>query len=672
MLQPCLLSCLHFICVPCIKSSDSETTTCAVCNDVSENNKANPDEKTKILLDYLSNCQAKKQHISNLKKCCAVCKLLSGADVIADFICKECSELLCSACEEKHCYSKFTFNHRPSIVELSEPVFEELKDTLRKEPITVCCEKHIGKQLNYFCKVCQVLICGDCIVSQHKEHRFLPLKCAEPESRRDFISLLSKAKLEQDKLHQKHLKNQEFVENQKTKKNELIENLQKHWMLEKAKIDKQFHDALAFLEEELTKLDSNNKEQSTQLVSTMNSLERDRKQTDLLLSQHNGEVYLAMADIYRTRIETRLAECTQLVTKPLNIGHVQINPKFDASKTPLFIQHSFYNRTEGLLSLTKDSSGNLKEKEEIQKKSGTKVANTMKMEVVQISNLLDSLKSDTSAINAKTTDNHSHSLENDDVSSKRKKRKRNKNSEGGAPNAAEAVTSDAMVSAGGEKVGRFCKMSKNNETTPLQAVQMASGDKPVKGPLVLTPKWRMDVWIDTDTVKPNVTAVLGFGSKVAVADANNNKVKIFSTDGQFLKEYAFLQPTSLAMCGGSRIICSSNENNKYICLNMASNKATHEYEFDLLKCPHPVGSSSGTFIVGNGKSAVKYNWQKSEKRWTPEGHITPIIDPINSNDQHVPQQIMSLAATNFGGPMAMSDWQNALVSIMDKDGLVTG
>ena len=53
------------------------------------------------------------------------------------------------------------------------------EEKLRRIPITQPCPKHPRKNVHYYCKLCEVTICEQCVIEEHNNvqtHKILPLE----------------------------------------------------------------------------------------------------------------------------------------------------------------------------------------------------------------------------------------------------------------------------------------------------------------------------------------------------------------------------------------------------------------------------------------------------------------------------------------------------------------
>jgi hypothetical protein len=88
-------------------------------------------------------------------KLCDNCHL-----VVAEYACNTCkNELFCSKC--------FQTVHALSVMQKHQglSIGENLSEM-------VPCEIHIDEKLKYWCRGCNILICRDCLLFEHKDHKY--------------------------------------------------------------------------------------------------------------------------------------------------------------------------------------------------------------------------------------------------------------------------------------------------------------------------------------------------------------------------------------------------------------------------------------------------------------------------------------------------------------------
>ncbi|XP_077988252.1 tripartite motif-containing protein 2-like [Glandiceps talaboti] len=107
--------------------------------------------------------------------------------------CIECSMKLCDTCARTHGRVPLTRAHR--LIPLDEYHSVKSKDPTMVQS-GVYCENHPENQVKFFCKTCEVPICTDCTVVDHRvpEHKHKYLKDAADEYKKEVAMVVNKLK----------------------------------------------------------------------------------------------------------------------------------------------------------------------------------------------------------------------------------------------------------------------------------------------------------------------------------------------------------------------------------------------------------------------------------------------------------------------------------------------
>ena len=119
----------------------------------------------------------------------AVCEQCSGGKATA--FCRHCTEFICEECVKIHQKLKMFAGHKVSTLE--ELKQGETKDILIKKPPPPTCKDH-DEQMKIFCFDCNCLICRDCTMIDHKEHKYDFVKKAAPTTKEKLTESLAPLK----------------------------------------------------------------------------------------------------------------------------------------------------------------------------------------------------------------------------------------------------------------------------------------------------------------------------------------------------------------------------------------------------------------------------------------------------------------------------------------------
>lgn len=105
--------------------------------------------------------------------------------------CNDCANFLCASCDNAHKYMRCFENHQ--VVMLDNLRTSDEKVAIHKP---IFCTSHPSENLKYYCFKCQVPVCSDCVVGEHKgsEHHYEMITEAEHLIRSDIEDLMTNAK----------------------------------------------------------------------------------------------------------------------------------------------------------------------------------------------------------------------------------------------------------------------------------------------------------------------------------------------------------------------------------------------------------------------------------------------------------------------------------------------
>ena len=109
----------------------------------------------------------------------ALCEQCAGGKSVA--FCRQCAEFICGDCVAIHKKIRVLAGH--IVASLEDLKKGGVKNIPLKESPAAACADH-GEPMILFCFDCERLICRDCTIIEHKEHKFEFVKKCAPEGRR--------------------------------------------------------------------------------------------------------------------------------------------------------------------------------------------------------------------------------------------------------------------------------------------------------------------------------------------------------------------------------------------------------------------------------------------------------------------------------------------------------
>ncbi len=171
--DPRVLSCCHYFCRTCVEKlvAAEGNVLCPTCDGETQ---ITEDDATSLPVAFLVN-RLKELHsrVAKLeKKMEGPCEMCSGGKV--EEFCLQCAEFVCAECARSHRRMKAKFpDHRvQSLAELREGgVMNSLPVNAERPQPPGKCPDH-EEPLKLFCFDCNRLICRDCTVIEHSQHRY--------------------------------------------------------------------------------------------------------------------------------------------------------------------------------------------------------------------------------------------------------------------------------------------------------------------------------------------------------------------------------------------------------------------------------------------------------------------------------------------------------------------
>ena len=179
--DPRLLHCLHTFCKSCLDSvvkENEEKTTCPTCHKVSPH----PPHRLPRHV-RLKNEAAITRRLAKIQseQSCGSCDSKEQVEAY----CHQCDAGLCSLCIKHHKSLRGLRDHK---VEALTNISTSLTSSL------VYCTDHPGKVLEYYCTTCSSLICHECYMFEHKEHKYCRIQEAMKVENADITNSLPSLK----------------------------------------------------------------------------------------------------------------------------------------------------------------------------------------------------------------------------------------------------------------------------------------------------------------------------------------------------------------------------------------------------------------------------------------------------------------------------------------------
>lgn len=306
--QPRVLSCLHIYCEACLESCMEEKSEgnkdyagmsleCPDCGHETKLKGRGVSESCP--LDHVLVNQLDRVAVENLSMVCTSCK----AKETAVARCSDCASFLCNNCVTAHRYMRCFESH--DVV-----TFEELGGAPNPEQIAevhrlLACPVHPGEILKHYCHTCQVPICNECTLGEHKqsEHQSERASEAGPKQRDELQSLVADSR--------NHIRS---CEDSMDQMQNGLQDLQQQRDSAKALIQEAFENYKAVLEkiqkELLEELEKMHSEEELRIMESLHAAEKVTERieeacrfTDRLLEHANTVEMLSLKQLVTRRLK---------------------------------------------------------------------------------------------------------------------------------------------------------------------------------------------------------------------------------------------------------------------------------------------------------------------------------------------------------------------------------
>ena len=299
---PKQLPCLHSFCLNCLNGIQRTSgihgkITCPECRKQFDiPGSGNPSEfptnfRINRLLDVLA---IKECNTAGVK--CGNCDKRSAETLY----CFQCCSFWCQECISAHNIIRANKQHKT--LALKDFQDQDIEAVL-KRPAFCQTKNHENKELEFFCKVCQVAICNACAVTEHEGHAKVILETATNEKKLQIVSRIKSLKeIEQEKRNQVEKIKQDSIEVQvqmadvkgkvQTSAEQLIAIIEAEKQDIFNAVDKQAHDSLKGL---TLKKD--------QIEDELKKIQSAIKRTESLLEQSSSAEILGLSKTFDTFLQ---------------------------------------------------------------------------------------------------------------------------------------------------------------------------------------------------------------------------------------------------------------------------------------------------------------------------------------------------------------------------------
>ncbi|XP_019856250.1 PREDICTED: tripartite motif-containing protein 2-like [Amphimedon queenslandica] len=202
--DPIMLPCLHSFCMKCIDQLKRESTqnsslkcpTCGSSKGLSCEMSIKQLPKNLWLAHQveIATYEDKLGSGSHDVPCDRCVKQANGFSIV---FCSECCLFLCRSCSDDHKWCKDTVKH--DLIDVGRALKRSKSNptAAAKAPIVlqskpVKCSKHSGENYKFYCQSCDVLICQECMVHEHKGHENIYLEQMASQCRSELQEWLDK------------------------------------------------------------------------------------------------------------------------------------------------------------------------------------------------------------------------------------------------------------------------------------------------------------------------------------------------------------------------------------------------------------------------------------------------------------------------------------------------
>ena len=196
--EPKVLTCLHYYCKQCVlRTGTGKPFFCPECHCEVTLPEGGVDElKTAFFVNRL------KTTVSTMERAYGKvevkCELCSDSGDKAEAFCRQCAMFICKNCIEQHKKLKILLTHEvASLEDLKQGRAKPI--VVKEDPASVKCPDH-DEHLIIYCFDCDMLICRDCTMKDHRDHNFEFCKKAAATTKSNLLEKLEPLKTQSSSL----------------------------------------------------------------------------------------------------------------------------------------------------------------------------------------------------------------------------------------------------------------------------------------------------------------------------------------------------------------------------------------------------------------------------------------------------------------------------------------
>ena len=186
--EPKVLPCLHYYCKKCVlkltfRKASSESFSCPQgCQETTLPEGGVDELKTAFFIKRLQSEVAALKQVHGKEE--VDCEMCTDSESKAEAFCHQCEEYICKECVKQHKRLKQYTEHE--IVSLKNMKKVKVQELVKKQSAVKKCLIH-EEPLSVYCFDCNSVVCRDCTMTNHKEHKFEFVKVAASDTKKKLL-----------------------------------------------------------------------------------------------------------------------------------------------------------------------------------------------------------------------------------------------------------------------------------------------------------------------------------------------------------------------------------------------------------------------------------------------------------------------------------------------------